>query len=221
MVNNKNKMNPVRSPRHENLSLNFHAHNNGIINRSLKKLKSRGNNELKQTSNGMNNSATEFLKSYDALADALFRHCYFRVYERERAKELVQETFMRTWEYIAKGNEVKNIRAFLYRVANNLVIDESRKTKPVSLDVLRESGFDIATPSPAEAIATGIDAEKVLAKIAKLDAPYKEVLIMRYVDGFGPKEIAKITGESENVISVRLHRATKHITTLIHNEQQA
>lgn len=37
----------------------------------------------------------EFMKAHDAYADALFRHCYFRLYDRERAKDLVQDAFMK------------------------------------------------------------------------------------------------------------------------------
>ena len=39
----------------------------------------------------------EFMKVYDAHVDAIFRHCYFRVFDRERARDLVQETFLKTW----------------------------------------------------------------------------------------------------------------------------
>ena len=78
----------------------------------------------------------EFLTLYDAYADAIFRHCFFRVYERERARDLVQETFARTWEYAAKGNAVENARAFLYRVANNVIGDEVCEKKETSPDAM-------------------------------------------------------------------------------------
>ena len=76
--------------------------------------------------------------------DAIFRHCYFRVFDRERARDLVQETFLKTWEYLTRGHDIENIRAFLYRVATNLIIDDSRRKKEISLEQLSESGFDPA-----------------------------------------------------------------------------
>ena len=45
----------------------------------------------------------EFEKAYDLYADAIFRHCYLRVSDRELAKDLMQEAFMKTWEYLASG----------------------------------------------------------------------------------------------------------------------
>jgi RNA polymerase sigma factor (sigma-70 family) len=89
----------------------------------------------------------EFVKLYDELADKLFRHCYFRVFNRERAKDLMQETFMRVWKYCNEGHEVKNLKSFLYKVANNLIIDESRKKKELYLEELHtadSTSFDNA-----------------------------------------------------------------------------
>jgi|SRR3989338_3465597 len=158
----------------------------------------------------------EFIKSYDAYADALFRHCYFRVYDRELAKDLVQSTYMRVWEYIASGKEVKNMRAFLYKVAHNLVVDEFRKNKgpTISIDELKERGIE-----PQDGIFGKIknaaEVKNLLDIFNKLEPAHREVVVMRYVDEFTPKEIAAITGESENTVSVRLHRAVARAKELI------
>jgi RNA polymerase sigma-70 factor (ECF subfamily) len=61
----------------------------------------------------------EFEKAYDLYADAIFRHCYLRVSDRELAKDLMQETFMKTWEYLASGKDIDDVRPFLYRTALN------------------------------------------------------------------------------------------------------
>ncbi len=152
----------------------------------------------------------DFLRAYDAYADAIFRHCYFRLYDRERARELMQETFARTWRYVANGGMVSHLRAFLYRTARNLVIDEQRRRRPVSLDELQERGID-PSPVPAETLEITAEAHRVLEAIQQLPDEYRSVIMMRHVDGLAPREIAKITGESANVISVRLHRARRYL----------
>lgn len=150
----------------------------------------------------------EFIKSYDAYADALFRHCYFRVYDRELAKDLVQSTYMKVWEYIASGKEVKNMRAFLYKVAHNLIVDEFRKNKgpTFSIDELKEKGIE-PQDGLFEKLKNASEAKNLVDIFNKLDAVHRDAVVMRYVDELTPKEIAAITGESENVISVRIHRA--------------
>ncbi len=152
--------------------------------------------------------AEAFLKAYDELGDAIFRHCYFRVYDRERAKELAQECFLRTWDQIARGREINNLKAFLYRVATNLTIDESRRRKEESLESRLEAGFE---PAVAPRSAEQAEAARLLAAADRLDPKYREVLIMRYVEGLGPAEIAGIIGETENNVSVRLHRAIERL----------
>ncbi|MFC1612657.1 RNA polymerase sigma factor, partial [Patescibacteria group bacterium] len=75
----------------------------------------------------------QFIAIYDELAEDIFRHLYFRVYDYERTKELTQEVFTRTWIYVSKGRKIENLKALAYRIATNIAIDESRKKKAVSL----------------------------------------------------------------------------------------
>jgi RNA polymerase sigma-70 factor (ECF subfamily) len=156
----------------------------------------------------------DFLRAYDQYSDAIFRHCYFRVYDRERARELMQECFMKTWEYLAKGKDVQNLRAFLYRVANNLIIDSSRKKKETSLDAMMEEGYE---PSEEANDKTVIAAEagQMIELLDRLDEKYRDVVRMRYLDDLSPKEIAHALGESENVVSVRIHRGIKQLRALL------
>lgn len=161
-----------------------------------------------------NQKEEQFLRAYDEYADVIFRHCYFRISSRERAKDLMQETFIRAWEYVAKKGEVRNMRAFLYRIANNLVVDEYRKKKTLSLDELKEKGFDPSIEEEGK-IHSLIEAKDALYMLDKIEGPYREVLIMRYIDDLSPKEIAAVLGESENAVSVRIHRGLKKIRTLM------
>ena len=166
-----------------------------------------------------NEQEKEFLKLNDDLADPIFRHCFFRVSDREKAKDIMQETFTRTWEYLAKGETVKNLKAFVYRVANNLIIDSYRKKKEDSLDRMQEDGFDIGVDE-REKIMDMLSGREVIALMADLGDKYREVIVMRYIDDLMPREIAEIIGESENVISVRLHRGLRQLRDLIKKSEE-
>lgn len=156
---------------------------------------------------------TQFIGWYDAYADALFRHCLFRVFDRERARELMQETFTRAWEYACAGHEIQQPRALLYRIANNAIIDNARRraTAPAtSLDELLEHGAPLAAPhtgSAKEHLQQVAATDDVRLLLAELPQDQRELLLLRHVEGLGPKEIAAVLGETPNVISVRLHRA--------------
>ena len=162
-----------------------------------------------------------FTRAYDLYADLIFRHCYFRIGDREKGKELMQDAFLKTWEYIAKGNEVEDMRAFLYRTANNLIVDLYRrksKRQEESFEDLREKGFDVASSERAEReTEAGFTSDEVASVLGKIEEPYRSAVIMRYIDGLNPKQIAHSLGESVNVVSVRINRGIKKLKSLLPN----
>ncbi|MCF7844754.1 MAG: sigma-70 family RNA polymerase sigma factor [Kiritimatiellales bacterium] len=162
----------------------------------------------------------DFAQAYEEYADAIFRHCAFRVFDRDLGKELMQDAFMKTWEYIAKGNDIDNVRAFLYKTANNLVINYIRRKnlrKVVSLEDMQESGFDIEGASGKE-IKESIDAKAVLSVLGTIKEPHRSLLVMRYIDELKPVEIASLIGGTANAISVKLNRAVKYLRSSMPHE---
>lgn len=160
----------------------------------------------------------EFLAAYDVYADALFRHCMIRIRDRELAKEIIQETFARTWLYLSDRKKVGHMRAFLYRVAHNLIIDTVRKRREVSLDKMQEDeGFEPADER-AEDVTVKPEAREALKYLNGLDEIYRTVITMRFLDEMTPKEIAHALGVSENVVSVRIHRGVERLTKLMKAE---
>lgn len=158
---------------------------------------------------------SRFLEAFTEYSDALFRHASMRISDREKSIDLVHDTFTKVWTYVRNGHTVENYRPFLYKVLNNLIIDEYRKQKEGSLDALferdgiDEGSFPELSESTVEALAATIDGKQAFDLIALLPDAYREVLIMRFVDGLGPREISELVEESENVISVRIHRGLK------------
>lgn len=149
-----------------------------------------------------------FSSAYDELSDSLFRHAFFRVSDREVALDIVQNAFMKTWQHISKGEEIRSLKPFLYRVVGNLVIDYYRKSKSESLDSLLDEGFD-PTGSDADKEEVMNDAEVSLAlkALESLPEPDRNIITLRFVDGLSITDISKFLGKTENAVSVSLHRA--------------
>lgn len=169
----------------------------------------------KQTTDAMESQEDRFLKAFEDYSDALFRHASIRVSDRERAIDIVHDTFTKVWSYARAGHQIDSYRSFLYKVLNNLIIDEYRKRKEVSLDALMsvegvdEGSFPELSESTVEALAATIDGRKAFELLAELPDVYREVIIMRFIDELGPREISDLIEESENVVSVRIHRGLK------------
>lgn len=156
-----------------------------------------------------------FLSAFEEYGDALFRHAMLRIGDRERAIDIVHDTYTKVWSYVRNGHAIESFRPFLYKVLNNLIVDEYRKQRDVSLDALfaqegvDERSFDELSEDTVESLAATIDGKQAFEFVQELPDMYREVIILRFIDGLGPKEISELTEESENVVSVRLHRGLR------------
>ncbi|MCF7834194.1 MAG: sigma-70 family RNA polymerase sigma factor [Candidatus Pacebacteria bacterium] len=162
-----------------------------------------------------------FTEYYEEFSDAIFRYCYFQTSNREKALDLTQDTFIKTWEYLgtADKEDIKNIKAFLYKVARNLIIDYRRKKKSESLDNLQEKGFDLTSEESEIMIKEEqFEAKMAIESIEDLDRKYKEVIFMRFVEDMSVKEIAHILKKNENNISVMIHRGIDKLKDILENK---
>jgi len=157
-----------------------------------------------------------FIKAYDEYADEIFRFCAFRVYDRERARDVMQDTFTRTWAYVIAGNEIENLRAFLYKTARNLCVNELVRGKTFSLDEMQEvAGFD-PEDDQLDTPERSTEAALLMQHITSLDDASQEVITLRYMNGLAVNEIGEILGEAPNTISVRIHRALQELKKRMH-----
>lgn len=148
----------------------------------------------------------EFMAAYDEFADSLFRFLASKISDREIARDLMQETFTRAWDYCRGGERIREWKPFLFRTAYNLVVDTYRKKKAVSLDaMIEDQGFAIPDRSDTANIEAA-EVSRIRAAMQGLDETYRDVLILRFTEDLPPKVIAGILGLSENVVSVRIHR---------------
>jgi RNA polymerase sigma-70 factor, ECF subfamily len=174
-----------------------------------------------QTPTVAGDQETRFLQAFEDYSDQLFRHASLRVQSRDRAVDLVHDAYTKVWGYVRSGHQIESFRPFLYKVLNNLIIDEYRKTREVSLDAILEQegvdegSFEELSETTTEALAATIDGRKAFALLETLPDEYREVIILRFVDQLGPREISELIEESENAISVRIHRGLKMLRTAI------
>lgn len=159
----------------------------------------------------------EFRQLYEEHADAVYRRCYFKTSDQDIAQDLAQEAFMKTWDYLQKGNDIRHLKAFVFTVANNLIKDYYKKKKSVQMRDMGEFDPDMIADT-VENIEAKAEVQQVLEVINRLDDKYREVLVMNLVEGRGPKEIGEILDERQNTISVRIHRGIKQLNELMSDQ---
>ena len=170
----------------------------------------------------MDDIEKEFIDAYENNADQIFGYCLIKVSDREKAKDLLQDTFMRLWNFMRKGKKVEKHRVFIYRIASNLIIDHYRKKKESSLDAMIESSGNepVDSEEMGVKIKYRIDGEIVIRLLEEIPNIYKDVIYMHYIDDLSISEISDIVGESANNVSVRLHRGISKLKKIYYDYEK-
>jgi RNA polymerase sigma factor (sigma-70 family) len=127
----------------------------------------------------------------------------------------VQDTFSKTWLYLVKGGKIVLMKAFLYHVLNNLIVDEYRKQKnrTESLDTLLEKGFEPKDDN-SESFIDVLDGKVAMNKMVDLPKLYKKVMYMRFSNSMTLDDISHATGQTKNAISVKIYRGLQKLKIL-------
>ncbi len=157
-----------------------------------------------------------FLSVYEDTHGPLLKRAVFKTSNQEVGKDLVQQAFMKFWIYIKDNKEIKNPKALIYKIANNLIIEWYRKKKQSSLEELMEKGLSPADKTQVENIEKNAEIHNVFHLLNLLPRHEQDLIVLRYVEGLTPGEIGNLMDEEENTISVRLHRSVNHLRSVMH-----
>lgn len=111
------------------------------------------------------------------------------------------------------GGKIVLMKAFLYHILNDLVIDQYRKHKIISLNVLLEKGFE-PNGGNSDRLINIIDGKALFVLIACLPEKYQKIMNMRYIRLLSIKEISAITGQTKNAITVQAYRGLEKLKKL-------
>ncbi|MEN8773085.1 MAG: sigma-70 family RNA polymerase sigma factor [Akkermansiaceae bacterium] len=147
------------------------------------------------------------------------------------AWDLSQEVFLKVWKALPKFEARAKFSTWLYRITHNVVYDWLRKRKIDSAGELDDGILnegDIAagartTPTPMarpdQALANAELGERINAALATLNAEHRETVLLREVQGFDYKEIAKVMECSLGTVMSRLYYARKKLQALLGDEK--
>lgn len=131
------------------------------------------------------------------------------------AQEIVQETFIAALKSAGKFQGRSKVQTWLYSIANRKVADFYRRKKrqakyltnlPVESDKI--SGSYLSEPSPVDSVELSTFVNQVLSS---LPLDYRQVLILKYVEGFSVLDIGAIMRRSPKSVEGLLTRARKEL----------
>ncbi|MEA2640346.1 MAG: hypothetical protein QOF51_1740 [Chloroflexota bacterium] len=139
---------------------------------------------------------------YHEHLNTVFRYVYYKVSDRTLAEDLTSDVFAKAWESIDRF-QWRNLpfQHWLLRIARNVVIDHWRANKrpTQSIDDLAEAPSGELEPD--EQVAQKISAETLRAAIGQLPDDQRDVIILRFIEGYSHSDVAEILNKS--VVAVR------------------
>jgi RNA polymerase sigma-70 factor (ECF subfamily) len=157
---------------------------------------------------------------YELYLEPIYRYVYYRVGNHSDAEDLTEMVFLKAWEQLpraGKGAAVRNFRAWIYRIAHNLVVDRHRTRKPfTSLDQHDRLPAPVASP---ETLAEYTEQSAALqTAIAQLEPDHQQVIVLRFVNQLSHAETARILGKKEGHVRVLQYRALQKLRELLSKE---
>ncbi|TMG43386.1 MAG: sigma-70 family RNA polymerase sigma factor [Chloroflexi bacterium] len=155
--------------------------------------------------------ASAFGQLYERYREPVYRYCLARTGAKHEAEDLVADVFLRAMEALDRYEDRGlPFVAFLFRVARNAAIDKNRRTRPdMSVDDLvhhPESGQNVEAE-----VVRSTERQALLDAMSKLKADYREVLLLRFVEGYGAADVGRMTGRSEGAVRTLQHRAIERL----------
>jgi RNA polymerase sigma-70 factor (ECF subfamily) len=143
---------------------------------------------------------------YDRFAPELYRYIYRRLGARTLAEDLTAEVFVRV---LHRQREPNDWRAYLYRIAHNLVIDSLRK-HPHMLEEADELLVDERN-DPAERAEIAEEQHRLRKAIARLTPEQQQVVVLKFIQEMSNAEIARILDKPEGAVKALQHRALANL----------
>jgi len=179
-------------------------------------------NEARLVELAMSGDFDSFAALYTRHLDAVYRYIYYRTGDVQDAEDLTEQVFLKAWEALANYKPVgSQFINWLYRISHNVVVDHHRRSRFVSPQPLEAtSSLD---PGPETALDRMIHAEEAasLAKaIGRLTEEQQQVIILRFIEGLGHAEIARILEKSEVACRGIQHRALASLNQILTSLQE-
>lgn len=142
----------------------------------------------------------EYNAAVNAHSDALYRYAVRQLNDRDAAKDVVQECFLRLWKQVDRVQASK-VRSYLFTAAHNTIVDHVRRRK---YQVRHEPWHDYAltTVQPEAGLL-----ETIEKGLTRLSAQQRSLVLLRDQEGFSYTEMCAMTGLSLEQVKVYLFRA--------------
>lgn len=145
---------------------------------------------------------------YDHYAPRIYAYIYRQVGDPYLAEDLVGDVFVRVVQAIrSRCFWHTSFRAWLYRIAHNVVVDHYRRQQPILSDSMDEVWAPEQKDSPSTAAGDVLEKERLQRALRRLTLGQQQVLVLRFGQGLTARETACVLQKSTGSVKATQHRA--------------
>jgi len=166
--------------------------------------------------------SADFRKAAIEHLDALYGFAMTLTRNETEAQDLVQETYLRAVRAFGQLLPDSNLKGWLFAICRNVWLNQLRHARSgprfVELDAEEEGcagWFDSVASNPYTVFVRKLEREEVRAAIESLPRLYREVVVLRDLEGFSYQQIAAILGCPAGTVMSRLNRARERLRSLL------
>jgi RNA polymerase sigma-70 factor (ECF subfamily) len=148
-----------------------------------------------------------FREAAVACLDGLYGFALSLCRDRALAEDLVQETYLRALRATRKAEPGPGLRSWMFAILHNVWRNERRRGRPLDFDESAVEQIADGDPDPLESVDRQQAGGRVLSAIDALPGPFRDVIVLRCVEGFSYQEMATIVGCPAGTVMSRLARA--------------
>lgn len=135
-----------------------------------------------------------------------------RGYDHEVAEDVAQEVFLKAYQHLENLSEPDAFARWLYGIAHNVIADQGRKrARRKELSGLDQAPEPSEKADAAEKMAESETRRQVFKALDELNEEQRLVVMLRYIEGLSPREIAERLAEPRGTIRSRLHHALSYL----------
>jgi RNA polymerase sigma-70 factor, ECF subfamily len=152
------------------------------------------------------------------LFDRLYNFAHWLTQDREEAEDLVQETYAKALKGFSSFQPGTNFRAWIYRILRNTFLTSRTGLKANAVAVELDDDSEItpaANETPESMLLQRADQQLVQEALAKLAAPYREILLLGEFEEMTYQEIATTLAVPVGTVMSRLSRARRALRTAV------
>ncbi len=145
----------------------------------------------------------------------IYRFCLsYLARDRASVDDCVQDTFVVLYNKLLGGEKIVNVRAYLYKTAENVTREKLRELKKHSEHINIEEVTDL--PSNSEDMTEELSFDEYSRQISEaLSDKESELFRLRYIEDLPIERVAEIMGITFSAAGTRLHRLKKKIAVII------